>query len=180
MSKPIPDRADAAVVLHGRVALDPANEKPFRAALKPRGCTVQLMRGYWPYWRVEETATGRLQQVGFDVDVRRIIEQLGEGRTLQFIDLYTARPKPGDTATPQLDATNSACCLACGKSGGLPCPKMIAQGLKLGVVFKFGRDDPQTGHAHLHPGKCRAWLRKALDAAVSSGTIKKEPLNVIR
>jgi hypothetical protein len=152
--------------------IDLANQKPMTARCKKLGIELQLKNEHnlrIAHWRLVDKATEYTSSLGFDTDVLGVLDRMeSRGLSLQaaVADLLAPRD-PGPVRSSSLGSlTGGPFCVVCDTAGGLPCPAMVRDALKLGIKLAYPPGDARLVPNHVHPGRCR----KRLKAWIAGGT----------
>ncbi len=157
---------------HTAPPVDQANVKPFTARCKKAGIAIELKNTHnmrIAFWQLVDKATGYTTTCGFDTDVRGILTRIEErGLSLQAActDLLAPRDPGPVRSSSAGNLTGGPFCVVCDTAGGLPCPAMVRDALKLGIKLAYPPGDARLVPNHVHPGRCR----KRLKAWIAGGT----------
>lgn len=168
---------------HTAPPVDQNNVKPFAARCKKHGIAIELKNVHnlrIAFWRLVDNATEYTTTCGFDSDVLGILARIEErGLTLQAacVDLLKPRDPGPVRSSSGGNLTGGPFCVVCDTAGGLPCPAMVANALKLGIKLAYPPGDARLAANHVHPGRCRkrlkAWIEGGTQLATGKAPLAK-------
>lgn len=162
--------------------VDQVNVKPFTARCKKAGIAIELKNTHnmrIAFWRLVDNATGYTTTCGFDSDVLGILQRVEErGLSLQAacVDLLAPRDPGPVRSSSAGNLTGGPFCVVCDTAGGLPCPAMVRNALKLGIKLAYPPGDARLVPNHVHPGRCRKRLKAWIEGGTQLATGKAPPL----
>lgn len=166
---------------HHTPPVDLVNKRVFAARCKAHGVTIDLKNEHntrIAFWRLTDKATGFEYSAGFDADVLALLKRMEErGLSLQgaAADLHAPRDLgPVRSSSAPGNLTGGPFCVVCDCAGGLPCPAMVRDALRLGIKLAYPPGDARLVPNHVHPGRCRkrlkAWILGGQQAASGKTT----------
>lgn len=147
-------------------SIDVAQLPRFRGCLAHHGVSIELngagnARNF--SWMLTHRKTNTSLGCSFDADIERVLTRLAAGESFPQIAAMTFA---ASTVAHHFDPlTGGPFCVVCAMPGGLPCPAMVRQAQTTGIKLAYPEGDARLVPNHVHPGKCRANLRKWLDTA---------------
>ena len=165
---------------HTAPPVDLNNKKAFTARFKKLGLAIELKNEHnmrIAFWRLVDKATESTYTAGFDSDVRAVLDRMEErGLSLQAacVDLLAPRDPGPVRSSSGGNLTGGPFCVVCDTAGGLPCPAMVRDALRLGIKLAYPPGDARLVPNHVHPGRCRkrlkAWIVGGSQAATGKTT----------
>lgn len=168
---------------HTAPPVDQVNKRIFTARCKALGIEIDLKNEHnmrIAFWRLVDNATGFSYSAGFDADVLALLKRIEErGLTLQgaAADLHAPRDLgPIRSSSAPGNLTGGPFCVVCDCAGGLPCPAMVRDALRLGIKLAYPPGDARLVPNHVHPGRCRKRLKAWIEGGVQAETGKAKAL----
>lgn len=167
---------------HTQPPIDLANVKTLTARCKKFGLTLQLKNEHnmrIAFWRLVDPATEYSSSLGFDTDVLGVLARMEErGLALQAAVADLLRPRdlgPVRSSGAPGNLTGGPFCVVCDCAGGLPCPTMVRDALRLGIKLAYPPGDARLVPNHVHPGHCRKRLKAWIAGGQQAATGKALP-----
>lgn len=169
---------------HHTPPIDINNKKQLAARLKQHGVEIELKNEHnmrIAFWQLVDKATGYTTTMGFDSDVLFVLDRLEQkGLTLkpglQAVCSERFAPAAGPVRSSSAgNLTGGPFCVVCDTAGGLPCPAMVRNALKLGIKLAYPPGDARLVPNHVHPGRCRKRLKAWIEGGTQLATGKAPP-----
>lgn len=151
---------------HHTPPIDVANVRPFTVSFKKHGVKVELKNTHnmrIAFWQLVDDTTGHSRSLGFDTDLLGVLQRMEErglGFEAAVLDLLKPRDVgPIRSSSAPGNLTGGPFCVVCDCAGGLRCPAMVRDALRLGIKLAYPPGDARLEPCHVHPGHCRKRLK---------------------